>query len=417
MVCYYFPPVATSGTTRSVRFATRLPKFGWHPTVLTVARSRDAHVSSGEPVPQGIPIVRSHEWNLDGLVEIVHGALDRLVRLFGTEMPRNYLRELVCIPDPHIVWSSLRPARRLASSHDVIYATCSPFSSALSAVLAGRIAGTPVVLDFRDPWTLNPHNDRLWPHRVAIRILERFVLRHCSALIVNTNGALRLYRTAYPEFAHKLVVIPNGYDYIPTPVPRAQNERFRIVHVGSFYGRRSPTALLRALAQANDPTIEYVQVGPPWPGMEQFEDRVRITVTGHVTRERALELMQGASLLHLAQGFEPRVVDYVAVAAKTYEYLASGLPILADCPPGDNVDIVTQYARTSYIVTSQDVSELLQAVIQARRIALTEPAVSSEFIKDFAPDRLTEMLAAVLSSATSRYVSSRLDAHCLLRES
>ena len=36
-IAYLFPPIANSGTRRSLSFANLLPDFGWSPVVLTVA--------------------------------------------------------------------------------------------------------------------------------------------------------------------------------------------------------------------------------------------------------------------------------------------------------------------------------------------------------------------------------------------
>ena len=85
----------------------------------------------------------------------------------------------------------------------------------------------------------------------------------------------------------------------------------------------------------------------------------------------ALAMMRTASLLYVRQGWEPGVTDYIAVAAKTYEYLATGLPILAHCPPGDNVEIIRRYAANSYIVTSPEGRELEGALRAAYENRLT----------------------------------------------
>jgi len=84
MVCYYFPPIVTSGVTRSFEFAKLLPHFGWEPLVLTVKHSKDPWIApslGGDP--EGIRVERTFEWNLASLADFLYGSCRRIARLFG----------------------------------------------------------------------------------------------------------------------------------------------------------------------------------------------------------------------------------------------------------------------------------------------------------------------------------------------
>jgi glycosyltransferase involved in cell wall biosynthesis len=401
MICYYFPPIVTSGVARSLEFAKLLPHFGWEPLVLTVRHSKDPWVeaSLGED-PRGIRVERSLEWNLAGLADFLHGCCCRVARLFGRDLTQNLFREYLCIPDSQIAWFSTVPARRFARECELIYASCSPFSSSVSAAIVKRLTGRRLVLDFRDAWSLNPHTHPHWLHRAMIGRFERFVLRACDALIVNTDGAARIYAAAYPELREKIVTIPNGYDVL-TPVDhKAAGGDFQIMHVGSFYGARNPDALLECLAEMGRNDIVFVQVGHRFDSYERFKDRVRIKIVPPLPRE----LMREASLLYLKQGWEPGVSEYIAVGAKTYEYLATGLPILAEVPPGDNAELVQQYASTGYLVTSNrraDLRHALEQAYEARSRAIV--GIHPEFAKRFSRRDLTRKLATVFDQlAASR---------------
>ena len=112
-----------------------------------------------------------------------------------------------------------------------------------------------------------------------------------------------------------------------------------------------------------------------------------------------MEMMQRASLLYLKQGFEEGVTDYIAVAAKTYEYLATGLPILAEVPPGDNADIVREYGSRTYVVTSQSKEDIKIALRCAHAHRLEVPLeLNPRFVEDFSRKRLTEKLANIFDT-------------------
>ena len=404
MICYYFPPIVTSGVARSFEFARLLPQFGWQPLVLTVKHSKDPWVEPnlGED-PQGIPVERTAEWNLAGLADSLHACCLRIARLLGKKLSRNFFREYFCFPDSQIAWFSTIRARRLALKCDLIYASCSPFSSAISAAIVKRLTARPLVVDFRDAWSLNPHARRSPLHRAMIRRLERFVLRACDVLIVNTEGAARLYGDVYPHHREKIVAIPNGYDAL-TPVARKSTHGdFQIMHVGSFYGSRNPDALLECLAEIKRDDIVFVQVGGSFDSYERFKNQVRIRLLPPVSRKRALELMREASLLYLKQGWEAGVSDYIAVGAKTYEYLATGLPILAEVPPGDNAELVKKYASAAYSVTSDSRADLRRAVESAYAArARHAVAIHPEFARTLSRRELTAKLAAVFDRLAVR---------------
>jgi glycosyltransferase involved in cell wall biosynthesis len=397
MICYFFPPLVTSGAFRSHEFARRLPRLGWEPVVLSVDKCRDPWIAPvrGED-PAGLRVERTREWSLAQLADALHGACLRLARLFGISPARNLFREILCFPDSQIAWFSTARSVALARECRLIYVSCSPFSSAFSAVVAKRMTGRPLVVDFRDAWSLNPHVRLGALRRALVRRLERSLVRACDMLVVNTEGAARAYANAYPAHRDKIVAIPNGYDTL-TPVAKAQSEGdFVIMHVGSFYGSRNPDDLLECLAEIGRDDIEFVQVGGGFDSYERFKGRVRITVVPAVPRSEALALMRRASLLYLKQGWEPGVSEYIAVGVKTYEYLATGLPVLAHAPPGDNAELVRDYASTAYVVTSRDRNELRAAIERAYAERFRPGAgIHPEFAKCFARDALAQRLAAV----------------------
>ncbi len=398
MVCYYFPPIRTVGCTRSVAFARNLPACGWEPTVLTVRETRDPWVQTGAPVPEGVSIVRTREWPLARAADLADAAFSRLRRLVGFRGARSWIRELTCLPDSQVAWTVTARGALLARKHDAIYVSCSPYSSAVRGCFMKLLSGRPLVVDLRDAWTLNQHANPTALHRAVVERLERLVFAVADRIVLNTGGALRAYAALHPSAASKLVVVPNGYDELAPATEVLRGERFRVMHFGSFYGSRQPDALLAAIRNLRLP-IEFVQVGGGYT-RPVVDPGVPVTVIPTVERARALELMKTASLLYLRQGREPGVAHHLAVAAKTYEYLATGLPILADVPPGDNAEIIERYASNARLVKSGSVDELAAAVRSAyeERETVT-PRVRPEFAIDFDRRRLTAKLGAVLEAA------------------
>ena len=393
MLCYYYPPVQSSGTARSVAFSRLLPRLGWEPTVLTVRRARERWSSRHGAPPDGIRVVRSPEWDLTGLIDLLQGVTNRVFRFVGHGAPRNLYRQFLGFPDPQSAWLTVLPGVGLARAHHVVYASCPPFSSAVSALLIGVAARRPVVLDFRDPWAYQLVPTFSQRYERAVLRLEALAVRRCDALIVNTRGVQGLYAKRYPFAAHKIVTIPNGYDDL-TPVAAIEASAFRIVHAGTFYGGRDPIPLMEALLRIKDPRIEFVHVGEPYPALETYRGRIALHQLGLVPRHAALETVRSASLLYFCQG----PGHSLSIPAKAYEYLATGLPILAHCPEGDAAELVRTYGKNSTVVTSDGVAleEAVRALLG--RWPHTEPAIDPEFTRRHSREELTRQLVHVLES-------------------
>jgi glycosyltransferase involved in cell wall biosynthesis len=401
MLCYYYPPISSAGTHRSVGFTRWLRDFGWQPVVLTVRQSRIRWEPRCEQVPPHVEVVRSFEWDLFGVLALLTGLLNRLRELVRlTRRPSTLYKW--CLPDLQVAWFSSVRGALLARRCDCVYASCSPFSSALSGCLIKLATGRPLILDFRDPWALNQHSHHSPLQKRIQKVMERWSLRHCDALVLNTPGAERLYRSRYPEYAHKMTCIPNGFDRLNVAPASPRRDRFTVMHIGDFYRSRTPERLLEALCALNDHSVEFIHIGPASDILSRYVDRLQIRHIERIPHADALEMMKTASLLYLVQGWEPDVTEYVAVASKTYEYLATGLPVLAEVPPGDNADIIRRYASRAWVVTSPTVDAVKAALQQARAEAdSSEPQVSQDFVDAFNRQRLTGSLSAVLERVIS----------------
>jgi glycosyltransferase involved in cell wall biosynthesis len=227
--------------------------------------------------------------------------------------------------------------------------------------------------------------------------VERFTLSQADLVVLNTPGTERIYRRAFPDLAEKFLCIPNGYDSIneaPSPPPESP---FRIVHTGNFYLERTPDLLLKALQELGRDDIEFIQVGNMHDGITRYKGGVKITCTGFLPREEALRWMQNASLLFLKQSPETPH----AIAAKTYEYLTAGRPILVDGPPGDNAELIARYAGRSYVVTSGSHDDLRRAILKAYEERSLPCGVNEEFIRSFRRRELTRLLAAKMTELAS----------------
>jgi glycosyltransferase involved in cell wall biosynthesis len=128
---------------------------------------------------------------------------------------------------------------------------------------------------------------------------------------------------------------------------------------------------------------------------------------GYVTHAESIALMQSASLLFLPMQNLPKGTRATIVPGKTYEYLASGTPILAAVPDGDARDILEE-AGNAILVRPDDVDALAAGILEAldRSRNGTWPRQDPDVVRRFEYRTLARDLAAVFDDALAAGAST-----------
>ena len=431
-LAYHFPPIGGAGVQRAVKFVRHLPGYGYEPVVVT---------GPGQIESRWTP----RDDSLGGEL----GAT-RVLRAAGPEPPgargwTSRLERWGRVPSEWTRWwQASAETLCVAAGKDAqaIVATLSPFAGAQAALAAGRRLGIPVVLDLRDPWALDEM--MVYPSGLHRRLEERTMLgtlRQAAAIVMNTREAARLVRARFPELASVPVeVIPNGFDATDFDLDAAppRNDAFRIVHTGYLHTElgssirsrravrellggsvdgvdiltRSHVYLLRAIGDAQARGAER-PVELHLAGVIGASDRTGaecVVEHGYLAHADSVALLRSADLLFLPMQNLPPGRRASIVPGKTYEYLASGRPILAAVPSGDARDLLSVSDET-YLTLPDDASamaDILRMLVRRR----TEDGVTPDARRDL--DRLerralTGDLAAVLDLVIEGTRSRRLD--------
>jgi glycosyltransferase involved in cell wall biosynthesis len=371
LIAYYFPPVGGAGTQRPAKFAKYLGEFGWRTTVLTrPARPQERDDSLLADVPASVKVER---------VEPAEGPPGWASSLPQIDCASGWLEP------------AFERACRLARQDrfDAILVTMSPFDLGFLGERLAQTLDVPLVVDLRDPWALDgwrvqPSRRRHWQDMRAMKQ----VLEAANGVIMNTPEARRAVLSGFPGLdTLQVIALPNGYDAAdfdhPALPPDAPDpEVFCLVHTGTLHTRwlqtyagpvgclrrwrhyraeplridgRTEVHLLSALRQlvaARHPMMrrfELVLAGPEDVHTRKnvessgLGDRVRIT--GCLAHERSIGWLHRADALFLPLHGLPPGRRSLIVPGKTYEYLASGRPILGCLPDGDARDLVLRSGR------------------------------------------------------------------------
>ena len=419
-----FPPSAESGTYRPLKFVKYLPEFGWQPVVITLPEN--AHLVLDEhlldQVPEDVPILRAP---LPPFVHRVRRAIEPATSTPIAQSPlqsaaRRIIRILrrinvLLIPGlfvtwlPTVVWYCWYAHRIYHPS--VVLVSVPPESVALAGAIVSSLLRIPLVVDFRDGWTVEPHYLSGVYRRTRFRYwvegrLESWVFRQANQVICQQSIMAADYAHKYPQFASKLHVVNNGFDPDDFEgVTPFDFGRPTLLHIGNLT-RRNPGPLFNALRQLREHRPEAINgvqvqfVGRSEPEYVSMVARMGLCdvvhFAGHVDHKVAVAMMKGAAgLLLLTRG------DECELPGKLFEYLGAGRPIFALAPRHGEAARVIKEAQAGVIADPNDADDVingLQRFLLAARVHGSIPREQSR-LEVFTRRRATEKLASVLEVA------------------
>jgi glycosyltransferase involved in cell wall biosynthesis len=316
---------------------------------------------------------------------------------------RGLLLSLVWIPDDELrfVGPAYRAARRVLRERvDLVYTTAPSHSTTLIGLLLRRLHGLRWAAEFRDPWCY-PHSEPVTPFVERVnRLLERLSIRAADHLVTVTDQTAELYRQRLGPAAGKVVVARNGIPALTGREPHRPGDPFRIIYSGNIYGGRDPRAFIRAIG---DVVPECAAAGIEI-AVDIFAGETRDVVPleplvaelgiGHVVRLPHAEIqrvLRSADLLLLLAQHQP-----LQVPNKLYEYLGTGVPILAIADEHGETARMLRQAGGHYLVSRDAPGDIARALREAIASRDAAPTIAGEVLNEWLTERqMQHLLAAV----------------------
>ena len=292
---------------------------------------------------------------------------------------RSLVLSLVWIPDDELrfVLPAYRAARRLLKGVDLVYTTAPSHSTNLVGLLLRRFHGIRWCAEFRDPWCY-PHSTPVTPLVARVnRFLERRCITAADYLVTVTEQTANLYRQRLGAAQSKVILVRNGIPAL-NPLPKQKSGKpFRIVYSGNIYGGRDPRAFLQAVSMvageysaAGKPLSLDLFLSEPHSGDVPLELYIRGLGLSDVARVRQWvphaemqRILGEADLLLLLAQKQP-----LQVPNKLYEYLGTGVPILAVADADGETARMLHDVGGHYVVerdTADDIAAALRAALMA----------------------------------------------------
>jgi glycosyltransferase involved in cell wall biosynthesis len=269
--------------------------------------------------------------------------------------------------------------------YDAMLATGPPFA----ALIAARVAHdyVPLVVELRDLWANNPAFDRGGP---VLRRLEDWVVGDAAAVVAVTPEAAADLRRRHP--GARVEEIPNGFEPELLAKRRVtEGPATTILHSGTLTKDRPLAPLLRALK----PPLRLVLHGYVAPEIQQEIDEsgVDVEIVPPSGWEDAVDRIAAADVALITQA--RTAGDETAIAAKVYEYLALGKPVLCISHGGATEALLRRLGVDQLCARLDDPGSIEAALRRARDGELPPVADLSPYERPKLARDLSELLDTI----------------------
>ncbi len=270
-------------------------------------------------------------------------------------------------------------------SHDAILATGPPFAALMAARLAAGDA--PLVVELRDLWAGNPAFDRGGP---ILRRLESWVVKGSAAVVTVTPEAAGDLRGRHP--GARVEEITNGFEPELLEL-RRETSGTTILHSGTLTKDRPLAPLLAALK----PPLRLVLHGYVAPEIQKeiADSGIEVELVAPSDWDDAVRRIAEADVALVTQA--RGAGDETAVAAKVYEYLALGKPVLC-LSHGGATEALLRRLGADRLCARLDDGESIRAALERIRAGELPVPVPPEKLAQYRRPALAERLAELLDS-------------------
>lgn len=445
-----YPPLAGTNTRRVAAFAKYLPRFGWQPSIITMAIEDMPMVERGwSEDEETSPVIRLRSFAPQAVMRRLKATSPRgaggAVGARSTAKPgtgsssrkpiwkrlarwpwagvRYAERALFHIPDLHRIWA-MSAARAIIKEIKrggvaAVVTSAPPFSAHMAGLAVRRRTGVPWIADFRDLWVGRPYRELafLWHDRLDRRY-ERFVTARADSIVVASPRWRKTLVDRYGDAVDdKIECILNGYDAevgatVPRPSGYDSGSPLKLVYTGALCTGARPWPLVNALSQLAAEyegglkgRIELTLIGDAadeTPLLKALSERGPLSGIVHFSRplpyKDCLAAQSEADVLVLFS--EPLHTD--TIRGKSFEYMATGRPILALLPHESAQEEVLQPSGLATIVPYEDVTAIAGTIRTWLEYGVPAVIPSWSYIHGLNREAQTQRLASILDKMALR---------------
>lgn len=459
LIAYYYPPLGGPASIRLGKTVKYLRRLGWTVDVISVKNimyhSYD-YALAEECRPDGI--IRTNSLEILALLSL----FDRLIKLLPFQSSgrkkqrscrrkklyfsfpdslRDFFKKLL-FPDEKIGWLPFACKKGYAClkkvKYDYLITSIGPYTAGIIAYMLSKKTDTPLLIDYRDHWTLHPYKRFSNPiHHKMSAAWERRILKQASLVTTAGKTMTSELLSSFPEIdKNSIREIYNGYDdedfsaasasfYNPErvqsekksnrnsldqtePEEEPRNEVI-FTYTGSLYLPITPLYLIKALKNLHiegklPSALKIRFIGNYHRDMYNLlSDKALsgcISIIPNLPhKETVAEIMKSDVLLLLLSSSEGKGI----LTTKAFEYIRSGKPILALIPENAEIAEVIGSFNNHYICPMEDSEQTAGLILTAfndvlsnRKKGYCKPESNNNRINEFSREKQTMKLSSFL---------------------
>ncbi len=268
-----------------------------------------------------------------------------------------------------------------SGKRDIILIYSPPLTLGVTAFILGKIGRIPFVFNVQDIFPKYAVDSGVLKNRFLIRFfeaIETFVYKHAKYISVHSPGN-RGYLASRGVPKDKLIVIPNWVDTDRVRPGDKHNgfrerynldDKFVVSYVGTIGYAQDVNVIIQSAALLKSyEDILFFLVGEG-PEKKNLEKKAKNLGLGNVKFapiqpwEKYLEVLRASdiSLINLKKELSTPVVP-----SKTFNIMASGIPIVASIPLHGDAARIIEEGRCGLCVPAGDDKELARAILKLYR--------------------------------------------------
>jgi len=414
VITYYWPPTSGSGVQRWLKFAKYLPEFGVQPIIYTPENPSYPLRDEGllEELPKEVIVIKRDIREAYGLLRSPSANKNKTVQSASNDSlvakMKSWIRGNVFIPDPKVSWvkPSVKYLEEVIREYQInkIITTGPPHSMHLIGLELKRRYKLRWYADFRDPWSqFGDLLDKYYvtrSNRKKYEKLESEVLSECDFVLTTSKHMVDRLMPVHPA---KIKVITNGYDEddFSTYQDRSQPAELSIYHAGMLYEERNAPNFWQALdklAEQHESLRLHLVGVDSGKVVEEIKHlprlKNRLKFEAFKAHKEVLSDYEQANILLLLVNNSANA--NACIPGKTFEYLATGKPIICIAPEGSEVADALYSEKNLLLSYSSSLEENLSALTRFFNNLSSEVFLDYKHLQ-YSRRNLTKQLAEVLT--------------------
>ena len=408
IITYYFPPLAGGGVQRWTKFIKYLSKHGWQFDIITRAHSASENLDATllKDLPSDLKIKTVNDPVSKQHYKLLKSKSNYWIRWIGsfffiTDSRKSWTKA---------AWPMVKNEIE-SSKYDVIICSIPPYTvSDLALKIKEKFKSTPVVLDLRDPWSINPY--KIYPtliHRILDAKKEIENVSKMDFLISAYSSTLKYYSKTIEDFENKYsIVLSNGYDDEDFLDLRSKDlpisNSFNLAFSGTFYSHlNNPTLLFKAIARLNEDgqNIVFHHIGASAYDVNKLAKKYGVTdqviCWGYQSHKICLEILKSMDAFVVILDSKVKNADKT-IGGKVYEYLRLKKPILGLVPKNGEAAQLILNTKSGIVCDSSKVEEVAKAISNLK-------SIKPEFcgLDQYSRSNLANRLNTYLSKIIDKY--------------